>query len=98
MTSPPDPRSLVGRGGEEPSPSVSARGLKFAIAMLAGCGSSSSPAPPPPPPDSPGIVAAVDENPDPHVFELHLEAKGTVVSYVEGLSTSSWTYDDTVPG
>src|SRR5579859_3322301 len=71
-----------------------------ALALVSGCGSSSTTPNPVvvKPDDSPGLTSAIDENPDPHVFELHLEAKGQVVSYVDGLSTSAWTYNGTVPG
>ena len=71
----------------------------MACAIAAGCHHVDPPSSPPSSVDeSPGLTAAVDENPDPHVFELHLEAKGAVVSYVGGLSTSAWTYNGTVPG
>lgn len=47
---------------------------------------------------SPGLANAVDENPDPHVVELHLEARVATTSYVDGKSTTVWTYGGTVPG
>lgn len=47
---------------------------------------------------SPGLVSGVDENPDPHVFELHLEARVATTSYIDGKTTTVWTYGGTVPG
>jgi FtsP/CotA-like multicopper oxidase with cupredoxin domain len=74
--------------------------LAWATLGIGACHSTATDAPPvtPPSDDSPGLVAAVDTNPDPTVFEFTLEAKGAVVSYVPGLSTPSWTYNGTVPG
>ena len=77
------------------------RDVVFALALLpisAACHSTESSIDAPSPPDSPGIVTAIDSNPDPKVIELSLEAKGAVVSYVAGLSTPAWAYDGTVPG
>lgn len=69
----------------------------FALVLLACHGSPTDSSGPPPDP-SPGIVAAVDTNPDPHVFELDLEARVAEVEWVGGLKTKAWTYNGTVPG
>ncbi len=74
--------------------------LGASCCVVGACHSAESESPPiaMPSEESPGLAAAVDINPDPSVFEFSLEAKGTVVSYVTGLSTSSWAYNSTVPG
>jgi FtsP/CotA-like multicopper oxidase with cupredoxin domain len=48
--------------------------------------------------DSPGIALAVDENPDPHIFEFHLEARVSTTQLVAGTTTTVWSYNGTVPG
>lgn len=41
---------------------------------------------------------AVDRNPDPKVVEVDLEAKVAQKSYLEGKTTTVWSYNGTVPG
>lgn len=66
--------------------------------ILVGCHSTPQRPAAEPPAESPGLTPAVDENPDPRVFELHLEAKGAAVSLTQGLTTAAWTYNGMVPG
>lgn len=48
--------------------------------------------------ENPGIVAAVDKNPDPQTFELDLVARTASVELTPGKKTLAWTYNGTVPG
>lgn len=69
--------------------------MLVACTVAVSCQSSSAE---PDPAHSPGLVAPVDENPDPHLFEFHLDARLATTSYVDGKTTAVWTYGGTVPG
>ena len=66
--------------------------------ILASCGDDGSP---PTPPeidnDEIALARAVDENDDPTVFELTLEARTAEVQYGDAPSTPVWAYNGTVP-
>ena len=79
-------------------PLLGAALVVLGAASASACQAPSSAAPSPAPDESPGLTAAVDENPDAHVFELHLEAKVATVEWIAGLKTTAWTYNGTVPG
>jgi FtsP/CotA-like multicopper oxidase with cupredoxin domain len=80
-------------------------------AALAGCGSASTApaAPPPPPVDQRAsqpvgwdqqlrLPDAVDMNPAPDVVEVNLDAHVTQLEMKPGVTTSTWTYNGTIPG
>lgn len=52
----------------------------------------------PPPPTWVEPTAAADENPDPKIVEVDLEAKVSTKSYLPGKTTNVLTYNGTVPG
>lgn len=69
----------------------------------AGCGSSSSPAAPPPPSTDPWtsaitLPALKDENPDPAVVEVRLEAKAATWEYAPGKHVAGLSYNGVFPG
>jgi FtsP/CotA-like multicopper oxidase with cupredoxin domain len=44
------------------------------------------------------LVEAVDENPDPDVVEIRLEARVADLEIIPGTTTEVWTYDGALPG
>ena len=46
----------------------------------------------------PVLAAAEDENPDPQIVEVSLEARAALKEYTGGTATRVWTYNGTVPG
>jgi FtsP/CotA-like multicopper oxidase with cupredoxin domain len=74
--------------------------LTAAVATLIACAPDTTPGKGQPPGWLDGIRAtpAVDLNPDPHVFEMNLEAHATSLSLVPGGPTPMMTYDGGVPG
>jgi FtsP/CotA-like multicopper oxidase with cupredoxin domain len=46
----------------------------------------------------PALVAATDENPDPRVVEVSLEARPGTKLYADSPETAVWTYNGSVPG
>ena len=64
------------------------------LALCAGCGSS---------PDAdaagvPELSVASDENEDPLITEISLEAREATKTYANGRTTPVWTYNGSVPG
>jgi FtsP/CotA-like multicopper oxidase with cupredoxin domain len=88
-----------------PSPRAS---LALASALLAasasctgsgeGTGSTGGTAPPPSPDAWVDPTPAIDKNPDPDIVEIDLEARTATKTYLDGKSTTVWSYDGTVPG
>ncbi len=83
--------------------------LLFTVPSLAlaaaGCGADSVPGPDPvtvhQPPGWDSTVSlqpAVDNNPDPHIVEVDLEARLGEVEILPGIKTSAWTYNGSIPG
>jgi FtsP/CotA-like multicopper oxidase with cupredoxin domain len=83
------------------SPRNSSRALALLL-LAASCGSDetgSSSARNPPAPDAwVDPTPAADKNPDPKVVEIDLEAREAQKSYLEGKTTTVWSYNGTVPG
>ncbi len=50
------------------------------------------------PPAEPVLMPATDENPDPNVVEISLEARESRKRYATGLDTAVWTYNGSIPG
>src|SRR5262249_2477613 len=44
------------------------------------------------------LMPATDTNPDPNIVEIDVEARTAQKSYLEGTSTTVWSYNGTVPG
>ena len=72
----------------------------LALSMAAGCGTSapSSTALPAADVDPVALVAVRDENPDPDVVEVSLEAREGLKTYGASPATAVWTYEGSVPG
>ncbi|MGK4008358.1 multicopper oxidase family protein [Sorangium sp. So ce1036] len=65
--------------------------------LAAGCGAERGGEPAAP--DTWGEpTAALDTNPDPEVVEVDLEAREVEKTYLEGTTTTVWSYNGTVPG
>lgn len=80
------------------------RGLLFALACTAllavACGgSTSSPAIAAiAAPDDSALAAIVDENPDPHTLEVHLDARVATKVFGASPPTAVWSYNGSIPG
>ena len=73
--------------------------LIAASAAQLGCRSDASdPAALPGEPDPLALVAVPDENPDPNVVEVTLEARTATKTYGSSAPTPVWTYNGSVPG
>jgi FtsP/CotA-like multicopper oxidase with cupredoxin domain len=79
--------------------------LMLATAGVSGCGGGEDPVFPPPPVDQPAgwsddlaLREAVDENPDPRIIEIQLEARPAEVELLPGKPTEMWTYNGGLPG
>ncbi|CAN5704067.1 multicopper oxidase family protein [soil metagenome] len=73
----------------------------IASAAHLGCSSDSTPASSPPgslEPDPTALVPVRDENPDPDVVEVSLEARLGTKTYGAAAPTPVWTYEGSVPG
>jgi FtsP/CotA-like multicopper oxidase with cupredoxin domain len=68
-----------------------------ALSLATGCGTSSSPSSAPEV-DPLALVPVHDENPDPNVVEVSLEAREGMKTYGTSAPTPVWTYDGSVPG
>src|SRR5512139_1223298 len=71
-----------------------------ALAAVSACDGEET-APPAPPPitnEAVELPRAADENADPSVFELTLEARPADKQFGTGPSTPVWSYNGTVPG
>ncbi|MFO0669282.1 MAG: multicopper oxidase family protein [Polyangiaceae bacterium] len=71
--------------------------LIYVLACVVACGSSKSELAQPPL-DPVALVPAKDENPDPAVLEVSLEAREATTSYGGAAPTPVWTYNGRVPG
>ncbi len=65
-------------------------------AWLAACGSGTSATSDPS--DDSQLATVADESPDPHVLEVHLEAKVATKVFGNSPPTEVWTYNGTIPG
>jgi FtsP/CotA-like multicopper oxidase with cupredoxin domain len=72
-------------------------GRALSLALCAGCASSAAPASGDAP-DAPELSVAADENEDPAITELTLEAREATKAYANGRTTPVWTYNGSVPG
>ena len=74
--------------------------LVVASAATLGCSSTSDAASAAPAPDADffGLVPMTDENPDPNVVEVTLEAREGMKTYGASVPTPVWTYNGSVPG
>ena len=67
-------------------------------AVIAGCGSSAATKPGPTPNPWVDLTPAKDENPDPNIVEVSIEAREATKTYVTGTTTKILSYNGTVPG
>ena len=73
-------------------------GIVLAI-VLASCGSDEpETSPPAETPDDSRLESLTDENPDPKIVEVHLEAKTAIKTFANSPPTSVWTYNGSTPG
>ncbi|MCI0574467.1 MAG: multicopper oxidase family protein [Myxococcaceae bacterium] len=66
-----------------------------ALVFVVGCSSPGEGAAARPLPE---LARPADQNPDPQVLEVQLEARMAEVEYLSGKRTEVWSYDGTVPG
>ena len=63
-----------------------------ALLVSAGCGGGAAPNP------WVELAPAVDQNPDPHIVEVSIEARQATKAYLPDTTTKVLTYNGTVPG
>jgi FtsP/CotA-like multicopper oxidase with cupredoxin domain len=73
-------------------------GIAWLLVLVALSGCASKTVHTTPPSADPVLIPAHDENPDPNVLEVSLEARPGTAEYAGSAPTPVWTYDGRVPG